>query len=136
MNKLRFNLFHFFFAGMLFSNFISCSGTNNPAGTETPIVFPDKNISYSQSIQPLFDRTCALSNCHDDITQASNLSLTSYNNATARPGIIIPGDPDHSILVERIDGRLSPRMPLYRDTLNANQIHGIRQWILEGARNN
>jgi len=112
-----------------------CSKDDNPTSAST-IVFPDANVSYSQHVQPLFNTTCALSGCHDDATRQSNLSLTSYQNATARPGIIVPGNADGSILVQRIDGRLQPQMPYQRQPLNSNQINGIKKWINEGAKNN
>ena len=116
---------------------ILITACSKPTSTsEEEIILPEKNLSYSRHIQPLFNKKCALSGCHDDVTKASNLSLTSYENATARPGIIIPRDPENSILVMRIEGRLQPRMPLNREPLTQNQINGIKQWIREGALNN
>jgi hypothetical protein len=112
----------------------SCSKDSNP--TSSDIVFPSSNVSYSQHVQPLFNTSCAVSGCHDDATRQNNLSLTSYTNATARPGIIIPGDAQNSVLAQRIDGRLQPQMPFQRPPLNSNQINGIKTWINEGAKNN
>lgn len=110
--------------------------TYGPGPDSRDIVFPESNVSYAQHVQPLFDRTCAVSGCHDTATKQSNLSLQSYREATARPGIIVPGDPDGSVLVQRIEGKIQPRMPYNRPPLSDNQIRGIRQWILEGAQNN
>jgi hypothetical protein len=114
----------------------SCKKGEEITSFEEELVLPERNLSYSRHIQPLFDRKCAISGCHDDRTKASNLSLTSYENATARPGIIIPKDPENSVLVMRIEGRLQPRMPLGMAPLTQNQINGIKQWIREGALNN
>lgn len=102
------------------------------------IVFPDSAISYGQHVQPLFDRGCAFTGCHGGDTFAQrNFSLDSYHNATNRPGIIVPYDPDGSLLIQRIEGRApGARMPLNRDPLTANQIKGLRKWVAEGARNN
>lgn len=110
--------------------------TYGPGPDSRDIVFPESNVSYAQHVQPLFDRTCAVSGCHDTATKQSNLSLQSYREATARPGIIVPEDPDGSVLVQRIEGKIQPRMPYNRPPLSDNQIRGIRQWILEGAQNN
>lgn len=110
--------------------------TYGPGPDSRDIVFPESNVSYAQHVQPLFDRTCAVSGCHDTATKQSNLSLQSYREATARPGIIVPTDPDGSVLVQRIEGKIQPRMPYNRPPLSDNQIRGIRQWILEGAQNN
>ena len=115
---------------------LSCKKVEDITGIDDELILPEKNLSYSRHIQPLFDRRCAISGCHDDKTRASNLSLTSYENATARPGIIIPRDPENSVLVMRIEGRLQPRMPLNMAPLTQNQINGIKQWIREGALNN
>ena len=114
---------------------LSCGGDSSPTGPSN-VVFPDANVSYSQHVQPLFLTTCALSGCHDDITRQSDLSLTSYLNATMRPGIIIPMNADASVLVQRIEGRIIPQMPLGRTPLNTNQREGIKKWINEGAKNN
>ncbi len=104
------------------------------------ITMPDKNVSYSRHIQPLFNVSCALSGCHDNVSAAGGLRLTSWVNTTENPQIVFPGEPDNSMLVWAIEGNTSvtpmppingPVMPLTR-----NQIKGIRTWIAEGAKNN
>ncbi|MBI4547179.1 MAG: hypothetical protein HY707_04310 [Ignavibacteriae bacterium] len=99
------------------------------------IVFPDSGVSYGTHVQPLFDRACAFIGCHAGETPQRDLSLESYQKATERVGIIVPYDPDGSILVQAIEG-IAPntrRMPLFRSPLTDNQIKGIRTWIKEGA---
>jgi len=44
-----------------------------------------------------------------------------------------PGQPDNSYLVQRIDGTVTPRMPLGGAPLSTEEIDAIRQWILDGA---
>lgn len=101
------------------------------------IVFPDSNISYNGLVQPLFNRACTFSGgCHGGEDPATGLSLESYQRLTDRVGIVVPGAPDESVLVLRIQGSITPRMPLNRPALTENQIAGIRRWILEGAINN
>jgi len=101
------------------------------------IVFPDHDVSYNSLIQPLFDRACAFAGgCHGGDDPAAELSLESYLRLTTRVGIVIPGSPDESLLQLRIEGRVTPRMPLNRPALTDNQIQGIRTWISEGALNN
>jgi len=63
------------------------------------------------------------------------LSLTSYFNATANPGIIIPGDPASSLLIQKVDGRL-PHDIFVPIVINDNQLQGLKTWIQEGALNN
>lgn len=103
------------------------------------IVFPNSNVSYGKYVQPLFDRGCAFSGCHGaDTFEFRGYSLDSYGNmmfGTYR--VVLPTDPDNSILVRRIEGLDNkPRMPLDRTPLTTNQINGIKQWIREGAQNN
>ena len=116
---------------------LSCNDDASGPGTGSgEIVFPESDVSYGEHVQPLFDRRCASSGCHDSGTRAGDLSLESYTDATARPGIIIPGNPDVSVLVQTIEGTLPIMPPLNSPPLTDNQIKGIRRWILEGAENN
>ena len=115
----------------------SCKDSITDSGPFTDIVLPDSNVSYNGSIQPLFNRACTFAGgCHAGDAPAANLSLESYQRLTERVGIVVPGSPDESILQLRIDGRLTPRMPLNRPPLTPNQITGIAQWIREGGINN
>ena len=105
------------------------------------IVFPATNISYGKYVQPLFDQQCSLPGCHtqDAKAESGNLSLESWSDAlTAIPAVIIPGDPDNSPLIWSIQATHGyPRMPpLSRSALTQNQINGLKQWILEGAKEN
>lgn len=113
---------------------ISCNSNINDSGNN--IEFPASNVSYSKHVQPLFNYKCSYSSCHGSETTTNRLVLVSYIDATRYPGIIIPRYPDNSILIQRLDGRLQPRMPLSRDTLSRNQYNGIKTWIKEGALNN
>jgi mono/diheme cytochrome c family protein len=101
------------------------------------VVFPAANVSYRYNLQPLFDQACALSGCHDDGAHQSALKLTSFGNLMFQlPGVVVPGKPDQSTLVFRIEGRVGDRMPPTTNQLNDNQINGIRTWVAEGAKNN
>ncbi len=101
------------------------------------IVFPPNNVSYQYQVQPLFNQACAFAGCHDDGAHESALKLTSYANLMFQlPGIVVPGKPDQSTLVLRIQGSVGQRMPPTTNQLNDNQIAGIRTWIVEGAKNN
>jgi hypothetical protein len=111
----------------------------NPVDGESPsnIVFPLSNVLYGQHVQPLFNQACTYAGCHDDGQHQSMLKLTSYDGVRYGGSlVVIPGKPDQSSLVLRIEGRVGTRMPLNRNPLNQNQINGIRAWIAEGALNN
>jgi len=113
---------------------------DNPVGeggSPSNIVFPPANVSYQTHVQPLFNQACALSGCHDGSAPQGRVKLTEYGEVViVKPGIVVPGDPDASELVRRIEGRGVLRMPLNGNPLNQNQITGIRTWVAEGAKNN
>ncbi len=125
-------------AGTLSLALAACKD-KNPLTGDSPsnVVFPATNVSYSEQVQILFNQTCALSGCHDDGQHESPLKLTSYSNTVLSiPGVVVPGKPDESTLVLRIEGAVGTRMPPYGNPLNDNQVNGIRTWIAEGAKNN
>jgi hypothetical protein len=122
-----------FLAAALLLSLAACDDSGTRPGDE--IIFPDKDVSYMAHVQPFFDLRCANYGCHEDQTRAGSISLTSYVAMTERPGIIIPGDPESSLLLQKIDGRL-PHPINVPILINSNQLAGIRQWIVEGAKNN
>jgi hypothetical protein len=99
------------------------------------IVFPDSNVSYRAHVLPLLSLSCAYIGCHNDESAAGNLRLTSYSVMFQHAGLIIPTKPDNSVLIQTIEGTL-PHKATYRQEFTANQIKGVRIWVLEGARNN
>ncbi len=107
----------------------------NTVSKPEDIVFPDSSVSFQRHVLPFFQLTCAYAGCHDDQTQAGGIALTSYFNLWTKPGLIIPGDPDNSVLVQILEGRL-PHPPSFQARVTQNHIRGIRQWIAEGAKNN
>jgi hypothetical protein len=123
--------------------FLSCKDENSCIGADcspSDVIFPADSISYARQVQPLFNQTCALSGCHAS-GERERVKLDSYENLLFGAGnppvrVVVPGSPETSELVFRIEGRASQRMPLGRNSLNQNQINGIRAWIAEGARRN
>lgn len=129
----RFLALSVFLVSALLLGLAACDDSGTRPGDE--IVFPDKDVSYMAHVQPFFNFRCANYGCHEDQTRAGNLSLTSYVAMTERPGIVIPGDPASSLLLQKIDGRL-PHPINVPIIINQNQLTGIRTWIAEGAKNN
>lgn len=109
---------------------LSCKDTIAP--TTSDIVFPSSNVTYTQHVGPLFQQTCALSGCHTQNGIDPNLEYpASY---TSLLDYIRIGDPEHSTLVQYLEGTLQPQMPPPgKATLTKNQIDGIKTWIREGA---
>ncbi len=99
-------------------------------------------MSYGNDILPIFNSNCTTI-CH--LSPASpgfgNLDLNSYDTLMDQTGpnhapVIIPGDPDSSYLMKRIEDTIAPQMPLGLPELSSEQINQIRQWIQEGALDN
>jgi hypothetical protein len=128
-----------FLVTLLGFTFSRCKDDVASGNGESPsnVVFPNDSVSYNAHVQVLFNQACARAGCHDGGSHQSDLRLTSYGNAVlAIPGIVVPNQPDQSVLVLRIEGRVGTRMPLNLNPLNQNQISGIRRWIAAGALNN
>lgn len=117
--------------------FVACEDTLSPNDIDS-VIIPDKNVSYSQYIQPVLTIHCSNSGCHDDVTRAGDYSVTNWANVVY-PGVVDPGNVETSRLVWRIEGLGVPIMPPVNSNvllLNPNQVNGIKTWIKEGAKNN
>lgn len=95
-------------------------------------------------------RACTL--CHTDVgrTPAAGLNLrdgVSFASLVGRPSarkagatFVVPGDPDNSYLVQKLEGRsdiVGVRMPIGGPPfVTEGQMLVIRRWIKEGAANN
>lgn len=99
------------------------------------IEFPEKNISYTQHVGPLLQQKCAIGGCHTQNGYKPNLEYpASY---TSLLDYIVIGNPEHSTLIQLLEGTLPPKMPPPNTTsLTENQIKGIKTWIREGAKAN
>lgn len=96
------------------------------------------SVSHASDIQPIFNANCAGSSCHVG-GMANGLSLESYTslmNGGNSGAVVLPGNPDGSIIVRRLEGNIQPQMPFGRSPLPTPQIQLIRDWIAEGAHNN
>lgn len=137
MQKINIGQFIFFIISIGFLFVLSCkSGTENE-----PPPLPEKNLSYSQHIRPIFLDYCASApGCHRSQDQAGGLDLESpFPNFLSNSGqVVIPEDPQHSLLFQLLLGQVGsiPRMPLNRPPLSEAYIRAIETWISEGAKVN
>jgi hypothetical protein len=99
-------------------------------------------ISFSMEVQPILEHACV--ECHQpggEGYKASGLDLRTYASlmkGTKHGPMVIPGDPLTSNLLVLIEGRASPsiRMPYHMHPLRKEYDSIIRQWIIEGAKDN
>ena len=104
--------------------------------TETTFEFIQKNI---------FDVSCATAGCHLGTNAPHELDLSeglAYGNLINVDGVlhdfprVDPGDPDNSLLVQLVEGTLSPQMPFFAEPLSGALQDSVRAWVLEGAPEN
>src|SRR3989442_40048 len=137
-------------AGATFIRAVSGSGEDSAL----VIIVPAANATtLSGNVQPIVSTNCAT--CHDGVgTSLPGVQdLTnghSFNSIVNKPAIqsalkrVLPSVPDSSYLVHKIQGtQLVPpangsrvRMPFGANPLSRSQINTIRNWILQGAKNN
>jgi len=93
-------------------------------------------VYFQTTILPLVLSSCATTQCHDKVSHRDGIMLTDYESII-KTGKIKPGDPGDSEFYESLtdDGDdLMPPAP-YKP-LNNEKIMLIKQWILQGAKNN
>lgn len=122
-------------------------GCEPKSDSESPV-----QISYSKEIQPIFNKSCALSGCHlhaDNLFKINHgdttLKLSSYSDlqlgTTVGGGVVVPFQPVFSSLFQHINPNAangpvaSPPMPLNQEPLPEKEINLIKTWIEQGAKN-
>jgi hypothetical protein len=101
-------------------------------------------VDYEATIAPIFEASCALSNCHAGPSGASGLVLdpgAAYDHIVGQPAngsdklLVAPGEPDASFLFDRVTASNgATRMPPIGDPLPSDQIESIKCWIEQGAK--
>jgi len=102
--------------------------------------------SLAADVQPIFSNNCALSGCHSGSSPTggqnleAGMAFANIVDVTAQGDSgetrVIPYNAQDSFLVKRIEGRVTPQMPLGMAPLPDGEITAIRTWIAEGAWNN
>ena len=93
-----------------------------------------KQVDFARDIQPVLLDRCA--GCHGSDAAKSGLRLDVKSAALAGGDsgeVIIPGNSDKSLLIERMASRGDDRMPPKGDPVSAEQLNLFRSWIDQGA---
>lgn len=92
------------------------------------------NVSLKNDVQPIFDRDCNMSGCHDGVpSHAPSLIPANSYQALTSGGYVNTTDPESSVLYLSVNGG---GMPAGRPPLSENDKKLILGWITDGARNN
>jgi hypothetical protein len=104
------------------------------AGAGKPAVNTGAVPDFLKDIQPILQANCT--RCHGPELQRSSLRLDSRSGAL-RGGlsgpVIVAGQGDASPIVQRLAGRITPRMPFEGPPLSEADIARIKAWIDAGA---
>ncbi len=119
---------------LLLASISACS--DNTITEPEQIIFPEKNVSYTNQVEPFFHISCTFSGCHaSDAANYGSFSMNTYFDLYARAGLIKQFDPDNSTLNMIMERKL-PHYQQMRAGITENHVQGLRQWVLEGAKNN
>jgi hypothetical protein len=93
-------------------------------------------VDFNRDIRPLLVARCYACHGPDKDARKARLSLHTREGSIERnPPVIVPGDADASLLIERVsDDFLDDRMPLSGEPLSAEEIDLMRRWIDSGAK--
>ena len=93
---------------------------------------PDEEISYSEDIQPLWDRDCV--RCHPP--DPPNLTPGLSYDALINGGYVIPGDSRNSVLYKSFFGTDGVSEMPPPSGWNINDANLVAKWIDDGAQDN
>lgn len=103
---------------------------------------PPMGISYMNDLEPTILMASGMGclPCHGGMFPSAGLNLESYAGLIAGSGggpVIIPGDPDMSRLICRLEGAVcGSRMPRGRTPWTPAMITTFRDWVSQGAMDN
>lgn len=93
---------------------------------------PDKVVSYSTDIQPIFDASCI--SCHPLLQSPPDLTAGNSYSSIISNDLIVPNDLDASVLYQRLLG--NPTIMPSSGSLPSTEIELVKIWIEQGALNN
>ncbi len=104
----------------------AASQINEKAAADSPL--------FANQVRPILAARCY--GCHGADVQQNGLrldSLAAILKGSEGGRIVVPGKPDSSRLLRRLQAQERPMMPYGGPTLSANEIATIRDWIAAGA---
>ncbi len=110
---------------------------NDTTFTEPPSGDPcdPDTVYFEQDLLPILQSSCALADCHDDVTQQDGVRLTDYASVMATADVD-PYDPEGSdlyeVLLENDPDKRMPPPP--NNPLTQEQIDMVYKWIAQGAQ--
>lgn len=100
-----------------------------------PDVVPE-TISFNEHVRPILATNCFACHGPDAEHREADLRFDVFDESLAEGGIIVPGDPAGSQLIERIasdDEYMRMPPPETNKHLTGEEIEILRRWVAEGA---
>lgn len=95
-------------------------------------------VSFSKAVQPIFDRSCNTSGCHQGTTPAGGLDLSAakaYDQlSSVGSGYVKAGNSAGSLLYLQMNSITNPMPPTGK--LDACEINLVKGWIDQGGLEN
>ena len=101
-----------------------------------------KEISYRADVQPILKQYCLVCPGEGgDGYAKSGLLMSSHESlmkGTKFGSIVKPGDSLGSVLIQLVEGRADPsiKMPHGKAPLPKDKSEVLKQWVVQGAKNN
>ena len=106
-------------------------GTGGGTPTQVSTCSPD-TVYFANTILPLINSSCATTGCHDAISHAEGVTLTTYSQIMSLVSPFNAGSSKlYTVLSNNGENRMPPAGPL-----TSTQIANIQKWINQGALNN
>jgi uncharacterized membrane protein len=103
---------------------------------DTIIEETDTTTCFTRDILPILLSSCAISGCHDNITQEGDINFSSYSSFINDGELVDPYNPLNSKMYEVLLQTGEDQMPpIPASRLTDAQIQLIYDWINEGALN-
>ena len=94
-------------------------------------------IRFNRDIRPIISDKCFACHGFDSNKRKANLRLDVFDESLFKEKILVPGEPNESILYQRITKKdhkdLMPPKKSEKSLTN-DQKNKIRDWIIEGAK--
>lgn len=100
------------------------------------IIIPSDSVCFVQDILPLFVSNCAMSSCHDGLSQGEEDELYALNSYSTIRAHVVPFNPSNSAVYKAVTGSGEEFMPpAPKSPLTNAQKELMRKWIADGALN-
>ena len=86
-------------------------------------------VTFSGVVQPILLEFC--SGCHNASSATGGVDVTSFDGLQAKAGLVVPGDPDASLLLMMLEDGMMP--PAGKPRPTTEQVAAIRAWVVAGA---